>query len=34
HPLRTVARDLYFRFAPERTFARQNELALTFPGVE
>ncbi|WP_237753103.1 hypothetical protein, partial [Pseudomonas aeruginosa] len=21
-------------FAPERTFARQNELALTFPGVE
>ncbi|MBG6607639.1 FAD-dependent monooxygenase [Pseudomonas aeruginosa] len=34
HPLRTIARDLYFRFAPERTFARQNELALTFPGVE
>jgi len=34
HPLSTVARDLYFRFAPKRTFVRQNEMALIFPGVE
>lgn len=34
HPLRTFARNVYFRFAPESTFTRQNELALTFPGVE
>lgn len=34
HPLSTFARSLYFRFIPERTLARQNETALTFPGVE
>ncbi|WP_419236544.1 FAD-dependent oxidoreductase [Serratia fonticola] len=34
HPLSTFARGLYFRFVPERTLARQNEMALTFPGVE
>jgi 2-polyprenyl-6-methoxyphenol hydroxylase-like FAD-dependent oxidoreductase len=34
NPLQVAARNLYFRFVPERTFTRQNELALTFPGVE
>lgn len=34
NPLQVAARDLYFRFVPERTLAKNNQLALTFPGVE
>jgi 2-polyprenyl-6-methoxyphenol hydroxylase-like FAD-dependent oxidoreductase len=32
-PVQTLGRELYFRFARERTFERRNDLALTFPGV-
>jgi 2-polyprenyl-6-methoxyphenol hydroxylase-like FAD-dependent oxidoreductase len=34
NPLQVAARNLYFRLAPERTFRKNNDLALTFPGVE
>lgn len=34
NPLSTFARRLYFRFVPERSLARKNEMALVFPGVE
>ncbi len=33
-PIRSVMRDLYFRFVSERTLTQQNRLVLTFPGVE
>lgn len=32
HPIKTLGRRLYFQFAPESTFSKRNDAALTFDG--